>query len=360
MPRPPCHTIDRRGFLSRLGAGTAASWAAPRLSFAAASGSAEGKAVTLGSGAHRYEWVRGWGTLPAGMTYGSMHGGVVVDAQNHVYFSTDGDASIVVLDAGGKLVRSFGKEWKPEKPGDGTHDLQLHREGGQEFLYLVSLFRHEFAKLTTAGEVVWVKGYPQASGIYKSKEEFKPTGITVVPGKDVYVTDGYGANYVHRYTPNGEYVSSWGGKSTDAREPGKFNTPHKIIVDTRTPEPTVLVADRENHRLQWFTREGKHIRTLDGAEKDFLRRPSAFSIRGTALAIADLKGRVTVLEGDTLAAQLGDSGNEKKQATNEVPADEFVDGEFVAPHGVTFDADGNLYVSEWALAGRVVKLARKA
>jgi hypothetical protein len=359
MPRPECRTIDRRRFLSRMGAGAAASLAAARPWSAAWGRSAEGKTVTLGSGAHRYEWVRGWGTLPVGMKYGSMHGGVVVDAQNHVYFSTDGDASIVVLDAQGRFVRSFGKEWRPDKAGDGTHDVQLHRDGGQEFLYLVSLFRHGFAKLTTTGEQVWVNGFPEASGIYKSKEEFKPTGITVLPGGDVYVTDGYGANYIHRYRATGEYVSSWGGKSTDACEPGKFDTPHKIIVDTRGGEPTVLVADRENHRLQWFSREGKHVRTLDGAEKDFLRRPSAFSIRGKAVAIADLKGRVTVLEGDTLAAQLGDSGNENKQATNEVPADQFVDGEFVAPHGVAFDADGNLYVSEWALTGRVVKLARR-
>ena len=350
MSRLDNRSLDRRRFLLTVGAGTAASFIAPRSSTAS---------PILGTGAHRYEWVKGWGTLPAGMKLGSMHGGVVVDAQKNIYFSTDGDALIAVFDPEGKFVRSIGKEWKPDKDGNGTHDLQLHREGGQDFIYLVSLFRHEFAKMTTAGEVVWVKGFPEQSGIYKSKEEFAPTGITAAPSGDVYVTDGYGANYVHRYDPKGEYVTSWGGKCTEARETGKFSTPHKIIIDERGPVPTVLVTDRANHRLQWFTLDGKHIKTVDGSENDFLRLPSALSIRGTDVAIGDLKGRVTILDGDNkLAAQLGDSGNEKKQATNTIPPDQFVDGQFIAPHGVSWDAEGNLYVSEWAVAGRLVKLKR--
>ena len=350
MSRPESRSLDRRRFLLTVGAGTAASLVAARPSSAS---------VILGTGAHRYEWVEGWGTLPAGMKLSSMHGGVVVDAQKNIYFSTDGDAFIVVFDPEGRFVRSIGKEWKPDKDGNGTHDIQLHREGGREFIYLVSLFRHEFAKMTTAGEVVWVKGFPEQSGIYKSKDEFAPTGITVAPSGDVYVTDGYGANYVHRYSPKGEYLTSWGGKSTEAKEPGKFSTPHKILIDERGPEPSVLVTDRANHRLQWFTLEGKYIKTVDGTDNDFLRLPSALSIRGTDLAIGDLKGRVTILDGNNkLAAQLGDSGNEKKQATNEIKPDQWVDGQFIAPHGVSFDGEGNLYVSEWASAGRLVKLKR--
>src|SRR5205085_10871532 len=195
------------------------------------------------------------------------------DAKNRIYISTDGEGSILVFDQAGNFIRSIGKEWKPDKDGNGTHDMQLHKEGSQEFIYLVSLFRSEFAKLTLEGERVWVKGYPEQSGVYKSKAEFKPTGITVAPNGDFYVTDGYGANYVHRYNVKGEYLNSWGGKVTAAKEDGKFSTPHKIIIDRRGKELTVLVTDRENHRLQWFTLEGKHLKTLHGTENDFVRRP---------------------------------------------------------------------------------------
>ncbi len=353
--------VTRRGFLYGLGAGLTASVLSPSTfsGFSAYAHARVGDPIILGSGAHKYEWVRGWGSLPAGIKLGSTHGGVVVDAQNRIYFSTDGDDSIIVFDQDGKYIRSMGKEWKPDKDGNGTHDMQLIREGNQEFIYLVSLFRHEFAKITLEGKPVWVKGFPEQSGIYKSKDEFKPTGITAAPNGDFYVTDGYGANYIHRYNAKGEYLNSWGGKSGKDKEDGKFSTPHKIIIDHRGSEPLVLVTDRANHRLQWFTLAGKHVKTVDGTENDFLRLPSVLNIRGNDVAIGDLQGRVTILDKDNkLVTHLGDSGDPKKRGTNKIPPEQWVDGQFIAPHGLSWDRKGNLYVSEWMLAGRVVKLRR--
>jgi DNA-binding beta-propeller fold protein YncE len=290
-----------------------------------------------------------------------MHGGVAVDAQGQVYVSTDGEGSILVFDRAGKLVRTMGREWRPDREGQGTHDIQVSREGGQDFVYIVSLFRREFAKLTSQGETVYAKGFPQESGLYRSREEFSPTGIAVAPGGDVFVADGYGANYIHRYDAQGRYLSSWGGKCTDAREEGKFSTPHKIAIDTRGSQPLVLVTDRANHRLQWFSFEGRHVKTVDGSANDFLRLPAALSLRGGDVAIGDLQGRVTLLgPDDRLTTHLGDGADPSKRGTNKIPPAGWVDGELIAPHGVAFDADGSLYVSEWSLAGRVVKLARVA
>ena len=39
-------------------------------------------------------------------------------------------------------------------------------------------------------------------------------------------------------------------------------------------------------------------------------------------------------------------------------SDLFVPGQFVAPHGATFDKDGNIFVAEWVEIGRVTKLRR--
>lgn len=378
MSRSEQIQLNRRHFLFGLGAGVAASAVSTSLAFPAFAHSRpkvlpkvlNEEPIILGAGNHKYEWVRGWGKLPEGMKWGSTHGGVVVDSQNRIYFSTDADSHIAVLDPDGKYIRSIGKEWRPDKDGNGTHDMQLHKEGKQEFIYLVSLFRNEFAKITTAGEVVWVKGFPQQSGIYKTKTEFKPTGITVAPNGDFYVTDGYGANYVHHYNAKGEYLNSWGGKTTremdkdgkvirDLKEDGKFNTPHKIIIDRRGSTPTVMVTDRAHHRLQWFSLEGKHLKTVDGTDNDFLRLPSVLSIRGTDVAIGDLAGRVTILDKENkLVTQIGDGPDPKKRATNRIAPDQWVEGQFIAPHGISWDNKGNLYVSEWNLAGRVVKLKR--
>ena len=66
--------------------------------------------LILGAGNHRYEWVRGWGTLPAGMNFGSTHGAVQLDALGRVYFNTDTENAIIVFDANGKFIKSMAKE----------------------------------------------------------------------------------------------------------------------------------------------------------------------------------------------------------------------------------------------------------
>lgn len=350
---------SRRRFLLGLGAGVAASAFTPQELFARTRRPDE--PILLGAGRHKYEWVRGWGKLPAGMKYGSTHGAVQVDAKNNVYVNTDTENAIIVFDENGNYLRSFGKDWKADKDGNGTHGMQLRKEGGKEFIYLTNLYRHEFAKLTLTGEPVWVLGWPEKSGVYQNKDQFKPTGIAVAPNGDFYVTDGYGANYIHRYNAKGEYLNSWGGKVTkeNPKEDGKFNTPHAIIVDTRTSPATVLVTDRAMHRLQWFTLEGKHIKTLDGTENDFLRLPATLHLRGTDLVIGDLSGRVTILDKDNkLVTHLGDQMDTKLRATNKLNPEQWMEGKFASPHGVTWDNKGNLYVEEWMLQGRIIKLKR--
>ncbi len=353
--------ISRRAFIRGLGAGLAASTTASHPILTALAKPRGADPIILGAGNHRYEWVRGWGKLPDGMQFGSMHGGAYVDSRNRVYFNTDTENAIIAFDQDGKFIKAFGKEWKADRDGNGTHGMLIRKEGSREFIYLVNLFRREFAKLTIDGEVVWVKGYPEKSGIYQAKEQFRPTGIAVAPNGDFYVTDGYGTNYIHRYNAKGEYVNSWGGKVSkeNPKEDGKFSTPHAIAIDTRGKEPGVLVADRGNHRLQWFTLEGKYVKTFDGTENDQLRLPATLHIRGTDLAIGDLAGRVTILDKDNkLVTHLGDQVDPKKRATNKLPREEWLDGIFISPHGICWDGQGNLYIGEWMAVGRVVKLKR--
>jgi DNA-binding beta-propeller fold protein YncE len=320
-----------------------------------------GSAIVMGTGNHRYEWVSGWVKLPAEMKLGNMHGAVQSDTKGLIYISAEGENAVLVFDQNGKFIRGFGKEWKTDKPGDGVHGMQLVRENGREYLYLTHLGRHEFAKITLTGEVIWVKGYPEQSGVYTKADEFKPTGIAVAPNGDFYVTDGYGKNYVHRYNAKGEYQNSWGGKSSgpkETAEDGKFNTPHAILIDLRGVQPTVLVTDRANSRLQWFSLEGKHLKTLPGTG-DLLRLPAVLHQRGTDIVVGDLSGRVSIFDkNNDLVTHLGDNVDPKKRATNKITPDQWLDGQFVSPHGICWDRNGNLYIEEWLQNGRVVKLKR--
>ena len=67
----------------------------------------------------------------------------------------------------------------------------------------------------------------------------------------MFMTDGYGNARVHKFSPDAKYQSSWGEPGT---APGQFNLPHGVWIDRRG---RVLVADRENDRVQVFDQNGK-------------------------------------------------------------------------------------------------------
>jgi DNA-binding beta-propeller fold protein YncE len=339
--------VSRRSFLNHLSCSAATVVIAPYFLFPSKAKADAQKPLLLGSGKHQYEWIRGWAKLPDGMRFGNTHGAVVIDSQGRVLMNTDSENAVIIFDPQGKFIKTWGKEFQ-----GGTHGMALHKEGKTEYLYLTHHTLNQFAKCTLDGEVVWRKGYPEAPGIYQKPQEFKPTGIAIAPSGDFYVTDGYGKSWVHQYTAAGDYVRSFGGPGT---EEGKLRQPHGIWIDTREKTPTVLVADRANHRLQWFSLEGKFLRMVT----EDLRLPSNFHQRGTDLVIADLAGRVTILDRhNKLITHLGDNPNEKQRGNNPVPPEQWVDGIFISPHCVRWDADGNLYVVEWLSSGRINKLKR--
>lgn len=303
--------------------------------------------IVLGEGRHRYQWIKGWAKLPEGMRFGNTHGAVVIDSQGHVLMNTDTENAVIVFDPDGKFVKAWGREWK-----GGSHGMALHREGKNEFVYLTHHSRHEFAKFTLNGEVVWIKGYPAESTKYQKAEEFRPTGVAVAPNGEFYVTDGYGKSWVHHYSAKGEYIRSFGGEGT---EQGKLRQPHGIWIDRRAASPRVLVADRANQRLQWFTLAGEPLTMLDQG----LRRPSNFHEREKDIVIADLQGRVTIIDGDNkIITHLGDNPDPEKRGKNPIPPEQWSDGHFISPHCPRWDAQGNLYVLEWLSTGRITKLAR--
>ncbi|MEK7832805.1 MAG: hypothetical protein AAB401_17060, partial [Acidobacteriota bacterium] len=106
MSRPEHYQLNRRNFIARLGAGLgaslgaglAASAFAPQLLLSAEAGRRAEEPLILGAGAHRYEWVRGWGKLPTGMEFGATHGAVQVDAKGLIYFNTDTENAIISSD----------------------------------------------------------------------------------------------------------------------------------------------------------------------------------------------------------------------------------------------------------------------
>lgn len=304
--------------------------------------------LLLGVPGWRYAWVAGWGAPADGKPHGNTHGCLVVDAAGRLFANTDTEQAVLVFGPDGRVIGGWGKEYR-----GGLHGMTLREEDGKEFLYLAHTSRHEVLKTTLDGGLQWSLGWPQASGIYANENEFKPTSIAVAPDGRIFVADGYGKSWIHAYDAERNYVRSFGGPGT---EPGKLRTPHGIVIDLRGDPPLLLVCDRENHRLQWFDLDGSFVRLHDQE----LRRPcNVWFLEDGALAIADLAGRVTLLDREQkLIAHLGDNPDPAKRAKNGVPREQWADGEFLAPHAVCADAAGNLYVMDWNALGRITKLQR--
>ena len=367
--------MKRRTFLKQTAAAAGASvLASSGGPFIHADDKAGTKPPVIGSGEFRYECIHGWGQLPEHIHWETTHG-VTVDADGFIYIKQQGHAgktpqdTIVILDpaSGRKFVRSFGKEYYP-----GGHGIDMRREGGEEFLYLCDVFHCEVIKTNLMGEHVWKFGTPQEPDVYGDGKGpdgkpavFRPTNLAFAPDGGFYVGDGYGSSYIHQYTKDAKWVRTWGGTGT---EPGKMRTPHGIWLDHR-PGPlhvdgetlervgaTLVVADRANARLQYFTLDGKYLGVISDA-----LFPAHFNIRGDVLLVPDLHARVSLFDKNNKAiVHLGDDPEWRKVVLDgfKVRANEseWQPGKFVHPHDACFDRDGNIYVVEWVVTGRVTKL----
>lgn len=299
----------------------------------------------VGEAAHRYRWVVDWAHLPTESGFGNTHGAIACDAAGRVYVNTDTESAVMIFEPDGKFVGAWGKEFK-----GGTHGMLIHGKAGEESMILAHTARHEVVGTTLDGKVQWTIPWPKESGVYTAAEEYAPTAIALAPDGRLFVADGYGKSWVHIYDKERKYVSSFGGPG---KEPGKFQTPHGLWIDTAHQLARLIVADRENGRLQVFDLDGKLLQIVDHD----LRRPCGLSQHGKTFAVADLAGRVTLFDDEfKLLAQLCDQPDPALRANNGTPRERFKAGEFVAPHSVRFDAAGNLYVMDWVSTGRVTKL----
>jgi hypothetical protein len=344
---------SRREFLKSTAAAAVATAVAPTV--LGAEDKAGGKLPVLGSGAHQYEATHGWGELPAHVVWGETHG-VAIDEAGLIYIKHRSSApepmdAIVVFDPQGKFVRSFGKEYH-----GGGHGIDIRKEAGQEYLYLCDVKNRLVAKTTLAGEQLWKMSFPSEAGVYKDIKEFNPTNVAFAPEGGFYVADGYGSSYIHQYDKDAKWIRTWGGAGT---EEGKMRTPHGIWFDNRPGrEPALIVADRANARLQYFTLDGKFLSIVEGVSF-----PAHFDIRGSELLVPDLHARVTIMDqNNAVITHLGydqawtDRVLDGGKLSLRGKPDQWQSGRFVHPHDACYDRDGNIFVVEWVPTGRVTRL----
>ena len=294
--------------------------------------------VVLGSGVHRYEVEEGWLKLPEGMALGDV-AAVGVDRADRVYLFNRGPNPMIVVDARGEFVDTWG------------HDIFSRPHGihiaPDDCIYCTDDGDHSVRKCTLDGRVLMQIGVPGAPAPAMSGLPFnRCTHTALSPEGDIYVSDGYGNARIHKYSADGRLLFSWGEPGSG---PGQFNFPHNICCDA---DGWVYVADRENHRIQIFDGNGRFETQIVN-----IHRPSALAISPGSCPICyigelgpylpvnrgwpNLGPRVSVLthRGDLLA-QLG-----------RAPAAGTEPGQFLSPHGIALSSNGDIYVGEVAERG---------
>lgn len=308
--------------------------------------------MVIGTGSHRYEVIDQWGQLPSGLKFGTTHG-VVEDADGRIYIHNTGPKSVIVFEPDGTFVSAWGEAYS-----QGAHGMLLNREGDREYLYLAATNQSIVVKTTTGGKELLRIETPPRADIYDPQHKFVPTECAVAPNGDIYITDGYGQSWVHQYSAKGKYIRSFGGPA--GSDPGQLKQPHGIMIDTRGPEPLVLVSDRGNRRLQYFTLDGEWVRIVDQE----LRLPCTTIQWQDEIYIPDLHSRLSVFDrNDKLITHLGDRpGCWETKGWPNLPPSEWVVGAFSSPHDLHVDKAGNIYVVEWLSngTGKVTKLVRQA
>ena len=290
-------------------------------------------AVRLGAGQLTYEPQASWEKMPPGYSWREA-AAVAVDSSDRVYVFSRGDHHMMVFDSEGNFLNSWG-----EGVFSNAHGVTL---GPDDTLYCADTGDHTIRQCTLEGEVLMTIGVPgQPATRHSGRPLNGCTHVALDPKTgDLYVADGYGNSRVHKYTPDGRLLFSWGEPGTD---PGQFNIVHNIATDR---DGYVYVADRENQRIQVFDSRGTYQ-----AQCNDMHRPCALYISedqyvyvgelGAGMNVnrdvPNIGPRISIYNTNgELVTRLGDLGYGLGP------------GQFIAPHGICLDSSGNIYLGEVA------------
>ncbi len=211
--------------------------------------------------------------LPADLYFGEVTG-VAVNSKGHIFVFSRGNttgpaygaAAAQLLEFGpdGKFLREIGHNlyaWSY------AHTVKID---SQDNIWVTDKGSDVVVKFTPEGRVAMVFGRKQEAsddGTGPLKEVQPPlppedglfrqvTDVAWDSAGNTYISDGYINSRIAKVDKDGKWLKSWG---EPGNKPGQFDTPHSIAVDA---QDNIYVADRGNHRIQVFDRDGKFLRLI--------------------------------------------------------------------------------------------------
>lgn len=294
-----------------------------------------------------YTPVPDWAQIPEDIDFVEAIG-VTVTPDDRITVFNRGQPAVLIFETTGEFVTAW-------------HDDRLVRPHGicaipDGTLYLTDDLGHRVAQFTVDGQFlrdIGPSGTPSATGVqgfdYRhitAAGPFNlPTNVAVSDEGHIFISDGYGNARIHHFDSDGSLIRSWGQPGVGA---GQFNVPHGICIDS---QKRVLVADRENSRIQIFDVEGLLLDIWD----DVIRPCQIFPTPEGLLFVAELGsqngrfpwqplpdqptgGRVSVFDENGKLLNRWGGGLDARQPDA-----------FYACHDICVDSQGSVYIGEVAV-----------
>lgn len=284
----------------------------------------------IGSGDYQYERVPIWPNMPRDWSFGAASDGAV-NSQDEIYIFSRGHHPVTIWSPDGEFISSW---------GEGTFSINPHGIyiAPNDNVWLVDRDFHIATEYTPGGKTIRTlgeKGVP--SPTYHGLPFNLPSGLAIAPSGNIFVSDGYGGNRVHKFNTRGELMLSWGSRGEG---PGEFALLHNIWVDKNS---RVFICDRENNRIQIFDDQGKFLE-----EWTDLEMPGDIWISDDIVYVVEQGSgsgvSIWTLDGTLITRWRGNQGAGKNTV---------IDG-----HGICVDSKGSIYVTEIGEGQRVSKFDR--
>jgi peptidylamidoglycolate lyase len=296
----------------------------------------------LGQDNFRYRARRRWGLLDRSRYPVKDCHGMAEDRKGRIVLLTnDTHNNLIAYDKSGKFLVA----WETRFPTAHGLDIEDHR--GEDRYWITDHDLQCLSVCSADGREMRRIGPEAVASRYPSLKDYHPTNSALAPDGDFFISDGYGSSFVHHFDPEGQYISSFGGTGN---QPSNLNEPHAVWMDTRSGKPSVLVCDRGNEMLKWFSLSGElqRIVPVPGA------RPSNIApFHGSPggrfdkhIAVASLNGMILILdEKDLVVSVVG--GEPPVYIDGKLKSLQVFNYTFNHPHDVYVDRAGALYVPQW-------------
>jgi peptidylamidoglycolate lyase len=310
--------------------------------------------MIVGSGAWTYQLVPGWAEQnAAAFTLGHCHA-ILEDAYGRLLLlNASEEHCMVVLNPEGVVLDVWGT-FAPN-----AHGLEIVEEDGVEYLLITDNGKNgKVFKTTMDGYVLKTISCPMESGLYETPDDFRPSKTMHLPNGDFFVIDGYGKDYIHRYSADGTYQQSFGGNIGQGEAKLEHWGPHGGAIDfSKQGAPVIILALSDKNKLKRFSLDGSWLETilLPGSNpRDIVFHRDHIVIPHLGDNWPEDKnaaGYISVL--DRQFRVVSNLGGEPPEYDRQGKLNTMTHSShlFHHPHGLCFDQDGNLYVAQFASNG---------